>query len=255
MTSAAREAEEGEVGEIWVRGPSKAIGYWQKPALSSEIFEARLPCDTNGASGWLRTGDMGFLHDGELYVCGRYKDMLIVRGLNYYPQDIEALVEEDDRIRKGSVAAFAREQDGGERLVVVAELRDARRVPDPHDLNRRLLAGLGVTAANIVFIEPRTIPKTSSGKIARHAVQERWLDGWLDGVTLSKAEPEPFAQRLAGMGCSATQTDDLLRVQLPEGESPQLLWRAAAEAGEQIRHLRPQRSTLEEIFLTAVEQA
>jgi thioester reductase-like protein len=159
---------------------------------------------------------MGFLHDGELYVCGRYKDMLIVRGLNYYPQDIEALVEEDDRIRKGSVAAFAREQDGGERLVVVAELRDARRVPDPHDLNRRLLAGLGVTAANIVFIEPRTIPKTSSGKIARHAVQERWLDGWLDGVTLSSFTadldgPDVPARRtwLHRFGLSGDETDTL----------------------------------------------
>jgi ABC-2 type transport system ATP-binding protein len=70
-----------------------------------------------------------------------------------------------------------------------------------------------------------------------------------------KAEPEPFAQRLNGMGCSTTQRDDMLRVQLPEGESPQLLWRAAAEAGEQIRHLRPQRSTLEEVFLSAVEPA
>ena len=72
---------------------------------------------------WLRSGDLGFLHDGELYVCGRLKDMLIVRGLNYYPQDIEALVEEDTRIRKGCVAAFACEADGREALVVVAELK------------------------------------------------------------------------------------------------------------------------------------
>ena len=123
---------------------------------------------------------MGFLHDGELYVCGRRKDMLIVRGLNYYPQDIEAVVEEDDRVRKGCVAAIACEGESDETLVVVAELKNPKRVPDARELNLRLLQGLGITAASFVFIEARTIPKTSSGKIVRHQVRERWLEGRLE---------------------------------------------------------------------------
>ena len=179
VSEAPRAAGEREVGEIWIRGPSKCRGYWQRPELSAAIFEAQLAGDREGEPTWLRSGDMGFLHDGELYVCGRSKDMLIVRGLNYYPQDIEALVEDNDRVRKGCVAAFACEGESRETLVVVAELKQPRRPPDAHELNRRLLQGLGVAAGSFVFIKARTIPKTSSGKIVRHLVRERWLEGKL----------------------------------------------------------------------------
>ena len=179
VTATPCEAGEREVGEIWIRGPSKCRGYWQRPELSAAMFEARLGADPEGTPTWLRTGDMGFLHDGELYVCGRSKDMLIIRGLNYYPQDIEAFVEQDDRIRKGCVAAFSCEGDSGEMLVVVAELKNRQRIPDVRELNRQLRQGLGVTAASFVFIEARTIPKTSSGKIVRHIVRERWIEGGL----------------------------------------------------------------------------
>jgi thioester reductase-like protein len=177
-----REAGEREVGEIWIRGRSKCLGYWCRPELSATQFEARLPGDPVGSATWLRSGDLGFLHDGELYVCGRSKDLIIVRGLNYYPQDIESLLESDDRIRKGCVAAFAYDAEGREALVVVAELKNAHRVPDVRELNARLLQRLGVTASSFVFIEARTIPKTSSGKIARHLVRQRWLDGRLNVV-------------------------------------------------------------------------
>ncbi len=174
ITPPARTAGACEVGEIWIRGPSKCRGYWRRPELTAAIFEAQLPGDPQGAPTWLRSGDMGFLHDGELYICGRSKDMLIVRGLNYYPQDIEALVEADGRVRKGCVAAFACEGKNSETLVVVAELKNRRRVPDARELNLRLLQGLGVAASSFVFIEARTIPKTSSGKIVRHLVREQW---------------------------------------------------------------------------------
>lgn len=188
IAATPRAVAEGGVGEIWIRGPSKCRGYWRRPELSAAIFEARLPGDPDDAPTWLRTGDMGFVHDGELYICGRSKDMLIVRGLNYYPQDIEALVEADTRIRKGCVAAFATEGDGRENLVVVAEVRNPRSLPDVRDLNRRLLQGLGVTASSFVFIEARSIPKTGSGKIIRHRVRERWLKGELR--VLSHVVPE-----------------------------------------------------------------
>lgn len=180
ITHAPRVARAGYVGEIWMRGPSKCRGYWKRPELSESIFEARLPGEPESAPTWLRSGDLGFMHGDELYVCGRVKDMFIVRGLNYYPQDIEGLVESDARVRKGCVAAFALERDDQETLVVVAELHDRRCVPDVRELNQRLQQGLGVTAASFVFIEARTIPKTSSGKIVRYQVRDRWLAGALD---------------------------------------------------------------------------
>jgi thioester reductase-like protein len=183
VTAAPRAAGEREVGEIWIRGPSKCLGYWRRPQLSADVFHARLPGESESEPTWLRSGDLGFLHGGELYVCGRSKDMLIVRGLNYYPQDIEALVEEDDRVRKGCVAAFACEREGRETLIVVAELKNPLAVPDARQLNARLLQGLGIAASSFVFIKARTIPKTSSGKIVRHLVRARWLEDRLAVLT------------------------------------------------------------------------
>lgn len=190
VTVSPRAAGEREVGEIWVRGPSKCRGYWRRPELSASIFEARLPGDPEGGPTWLRTGDMGFLHDGELYICGRSKDMLIVRGLNFYPQDIEAIVEQDDRVRKGCVAAFACRGESRETLVVVAELKNSKRAPEARELNLRLLQGLGVVASSFVFIEARTIPKTSSGKIVRHLVREGWLEDRLHVLSQIDSENE-----------------------------------------------------------------
>lgn len=179
VTAAPREAAGHEVGEIWLRGASKCDGYWRRPEMTAAVFEARLDGDPLDAPAWLRTGDLGFVLDDELYICGRHKDVLIVRGLNYYPQDIEALVEEDRDVRKGCVAAVSWEADGRETLVVVAEVKTPDRVPDARELNLRLLRGLGVGAASFIFVAARTIPKTSSGKIVRHRVREQWLAGRL----------------------------------------------------------------------------
>ena len=213
-----REAGEREVGEIWIRGRSKCRGYWRRPELSAAHFEARLPGDPAGSATWLRSGDLGFFHDGELYVCGRSKDLIIVRGLNYYPQDIEVLLEADDHFRKGCVAAFAYEAEHHETLIVVAELKNPHRVPDVRELNTRLLHGIGVTASSFVFIEPRTIPKTSSGKIARHVVRQRWLDGGLrvlsqvdpasDVDTLSADEARGWLRRFGLSGSEAWTLED-----------------------------------------------
>lgn len=177
-----RQADGSSVGEIWIRGPSKCGGYWGRPQLSASTFEARLHGDRRDQQGWLRTGDMGFVHEGELFICGRHKDMVIVRGQNYFPQDIELVVEGDRLIRKGCTAAFAAETGGTETVTVVAEVRNPKQLPDARELNKRLLQSLGVTAASFVFIAPRTIPKTSSGKIARHLVRQRWLDGSLQMI-------------------------------------------------------------------------
>ena len=183
VTDVPREAGEREVGEIWIRGPSKCIGYWGRPELSATIFGAQLAGMPPSEPSWLRSGDLGFVHEGELYICGRHKDMLIVRGLNYYPQDVEVIVEEDARVRKGCVAAFACEGEGVDKLVVVAELKNPKVVPDARELNRRLLQGLGIGASSFAFLAARTIPKTSSGKLVRHLVRERWLAGQLEVLT------------------------------------------------------------------------
>jgi len=175
-----RECSHGEVGEIWVRGPSKALGYWGRPELSEEVFGASLPGTKEVR--WLRSGDLGFLYGGELYICGRIKDLIIIRGRNYYPQDIERIVEGDEALRKGCVAAFSVDRDGQETLIVVAELRDPKRVPVARSLNQRLLAELGLAAATWVFIDRRSIHKTSSGKIRRHRVQAAFLEGSLKVV-------------------------------------------------------------------------
>lgn len=213
VTAEPREAGDGDVGEIWVRGPSKCRGYWGRPELSATIFEACLPGDAGDAPTWLRTGDMGFLRDGELFVCGRLKDMLIVRGLNHYPQDIEAVVEEDDCVRKGGVAAFACETESGEALVVVAELKNPHRAPDTRALNLRLMQKTGVSASSFVFIRPRTIPRTSSGKIVRYLVRDRWLEGRLQvlGRVDAVIEPEnsgvePSREWLRRFGLTGAET-------------------------------------------------
>jgi thioester reductase-like protein len=174
-----REAPPGRVGEVWLAGPSRARGYWGRPEESRAVFEARLPDDDPVDSGWLRTGDLGFLLEGELYLCGRAKDVIIVRGANWFPQDIEAAVEEDPRIRKGCVAAFAVEGEGSDRLVVVAELRNRRRRPDAASLQRRVRERLGLGVDTFVLLPARTIPKTSSGKLMRSRTRELWRAGGL----------------------------------------------------------------------------
>ena len=176
---------EGRVGEIWVSSPSAAAGYWDRDCDGE--FRAEL---ADGAGGpWLRTGDVGFLLRGELFVCGRLKDLVILRGKNHYPQDIERSVERaaPESLRPGCVAAFAVDDGGEERLVVLAEVRDddaaqrrrrgsaAREGPDGA-LGYGALAELvanavaaehGAAVDALVFLKPRTIAKTTSGKIAR----------------------------------------------------------------------------------------
>ena len=163
-------------------GPGKCVGYWNRPDLSAEVFEARLEGADESGSKWLRTGDLGFVRDGELFICGRAKDLIIIRGLNYYPQDVEALVEEDPAIRKGCAAAFSVERHGQEALVVVAGLKNVHRLPDTESIHRRIRERLGIVADSFVYVPARTIPRTSSGKIQRHQARLQWLEDRLGVV-------------------------------------------------------------------------
>jgi len=198
-----KELPEGAVGEIWINGPSKCRGYWCRPELSRVTFEAKLQGDGKDSPTWLRSGDLGFRRDGELYICGRTKDLIIVRGLNYYPQDIEMIVEQDPAIRKSCVAAFALDHKGGEQVVVVAELRSDRCLPDADLLNSKLQQALGIGADLFVYIRAKTIPKTSSGKISRHQARERWLGGKLEFVGEARQGEAESAVETTGSNAGA----------------------------------------------------
>jgi thioester reductase-like protein len=170
--------EPGQIGEIWIAGQGKCQGYWNNPELTLKQFHARLVDDSPFDDGYLRTGDMGFFHRGELFVCGRIKDMIILRGQNYYPQDIERIVERTSSLlRAHCVAAFQIHEASEPALAIVAEVKNPSVLPDARKIATEVRNYLNVEVALICFIAPRAIPRTSSGKIMRHKTKQMWLDG------------------------------------------------------------------------------
>ncbi|OBH84168.1 thioester reductase domain-containing protein [Mycobacterium sp. E2989] len=187
---------EGRVGEVWLDGPSKGGGYWNRPELTAEAFAARIPGDSEHS--YLRTGDLGFLYEGELFVCGRSKDLIIVRGVNCYPSDIEAIVERSaPQVRGGCVAAFAVERDDSEVLTVVAEVRDPDALPDGKALARAIRRHGHIDPHTIAFVPPHTIPKTTSGKIRRSSTRQLWVGGELP-VLATYTHPTHDGSELTG---------------------------------------------------------
>lgn len=187
------------VGEIWVRGPSVAQGYWRAPEETERIFGARLANDDEG-SPFLRTGDLGMMVDGQLVVTGRRKELIVVRGRNLYPHDVEsALDRSHPAIRRGCGVAFAVVDNELEQLVVVQEVRaePGRTEQELADIvtaiRGRVTAETEIQPQRIVLVPPRSIPKTSSGKLRRLETRRMLLDGSLDvladsGVTGGTAE-------------------------------------------------------------------
>lgn len=177
----------GEVGEIWLAGRSSAQGYWGKDELNREVFNAFIRnLDGSPQEGpFTRTGDLGFLNAaGIFFITGRLKDVIILRGRNHYPQDIETTVSGASAgLRKGGVAAFAIDAGEGERLVVVQEARrnlaEAELAQALQAARDAVVSNHGVLPFDIVLIEENTIAKTSSGKIRRFKVREKYLDGSL----------------------------------------------------------------------------
>ncbi|GAA2515262.1 non-ribosomal peptide synthetase [Winogradskya humida] len=181
----AELCEPGEVGEIWVNGPSVARGYWKRADAVSDTFGATLAGDDG--TRFLRTGDLGFVREGQLFVTGRRKDLIVVRGRNHYPQDIEQSVETVSPILKGNGgAAFSVEQDDEERLVIVHELvrghEDEDLVALAEQIRQTVAQRHEVRPAAVVLIRASTLPRTSSGKVARHACRRDYLDGTLTVV-------------------------------------------------------------------------
>ena len=173
-----------EIGEIWLAGPSIAQGYWNRPAETNQTFAA---CTSDTGEGpFLRTGDLGFTSDGELFVTGRLKDLIIIRGLNHYPQDIEQTVQSSHAgLRPGCCAAFSLEVDRNEKLVVVQEVDHA----NPPDLNEAMKAIRESIVLNhelqpyaVLLVGQGSVPKTSSGKIQRFACRAKFLDDSLPVV-------------------------------------------------------------------------
>jgi 8-amino-7-oxononanoate synthase len=189
------QATDDQVGEIWVSGPSVAQGYWNRPEETERTFRAHLQ-DT-GEGPFLRTGDLGFLKDGELFITGRLKDLIIIRGHNYYPQDIEQTAgKSHSRLRAGQGAAFTVEVEGRQRLVVIHEVeRRQQRELEPvfEAIRHEIAAEHELPVEAVVLIKAGSIPKTSSGKIQRHACRQEFLDGTLEVVAQwsawSDAEP------------------------------------------------------------------
>lgn len=203
----------GEVGEIWVSNPGVAQGYWQRPVETEEVFHARLR-DTNEGP-FLRTGDLGFFQDGELYVAGRLKDLIIIRGLNHYPNDIELTVEKShEAIRPGCGAAFTVESGEHAKLVIVYEIdrRQKGEMEAIFDAIRRDVSREHeLIVDSIVLVKAGSIPKTSSGKIQRHACRNAFLADSLeiversDAITSSEASCAPA---IAGDLLSGDRWDD-----------------------------------------------
>ena len=170
---------EDRIGEIWTSGRSTCRGYWNRAGSDREVFGAVRADDPEGRRGHLRTGDLGFFHEGELYVCGRIKDLIIIRGVNYYPQDIEAIVAScSKKIKTGGTVAFDGAEDG-ESLVVLVELQKSGDLPDPAAIARAIRTQYYVEAHTIAFVAHRTIPKTTSGKVSRSRAKQLWQAGSL----------------------------------------------------------------------------
>ncbi|HYH81347.1 MAG TPA: AMP-binding protein, partial [Longimicrobium sp.] len=191
----------GRVGEIWVAGPSVARGYWARPEKTAEVFGARLA--GSGECPFLRTGDLGFVAaDGELFVTGRIKDLVIIRGRNHYPHDLEAAAgASHPALQPGKGAAFALEAGGEERLVVLHEVRrqGVRAALDevPGAVRRALALEHGVRVHAVGLLPPGAIPRTSSGKTQRVACREGFRAGTFSFLHLDvldgAAEPSPLS--------------------------------------------------------------
>jgi len=178
-----KQCPDGDIGEIWVAGESVAAGYLNNQSATQETFGARL---SDGSGPYLRTGDLGFIDQGELFITGRIKDLLVIDGKNHFPHDIELSVEKcDPRVRPGCVAVFSVDGDRGEEAVVVTEAKstDAEELATlVAKIRAAVSSSHGLRLRDVVPIMPRTIPKTSSGKIQRQACRAAYLAGELKPI-------------------------------------------------------------------------
>jgi acyl-CoA synthetase (AMP-forming)/AMP-acid ligase II/acyl carrier protein len=169
---------EDRVGEMWVKGTTVAQGYWNNPEATEQTFGART---ADGDGPYLRTGDLAFVHEREIYLCGRLKDVIIIRGQNHHPQDLEwSVASAHPALRPNCAAAFGIPSEHGEELVLVTEVYEGKLDPDAvFGAVREALSESGLAARAIVLMPERALPKTSSGKIQRSLARQLFLDGKL----------------------------------------------------------------------------
>jgi fatty-acyl-CoA synthase len=161
-----------EIGEIITRGPSVCAGYYQEPELTAAAFR----------DGWLHTGDLGYVVGGEVFICGRLKDMIIVRGRNFYPNDLEWVVSELPGVRRGNVVAFGVDVAGEEQLVIAAEGFGSEADALKTAIAQAIVESFSLATHEVVIVPQGTLPRTSSGKPQRRKTRDLYLDG-----TLSRA--------------------------------------------------------------------
>ncbi|MBD9399194.1 non-ribosomal peptide synthetase [Pseudomonas sp. PDM11] len=216
-----------QVGEIWIAGPSIAQGYWCNPEATAEAFVER------DGQRWLRTGDLGVVRDHQLFIAGRLKDLIILNGQNYYPQDIEQGLEQDiELLRQGRIAAFAvSDEQGQEGVGLALEIsRNVRKLISAEMICQRIADGMGerfqMAPLLILLLEPGTLPRTTSGKLQRSACRAGWQNAtlaafaqWYKGRLIDAAAPRQapetgavFAPVLQAwqevLGCTDLAADD-----------------------------------------------
>lgn len=190
---------DGDVGEVWIAGPSVARGYWSRAEESAAVFGARLP---DGEGPFLRTGDLGFVRDGQLYISGRLKDLILIRGRNHYPQDLEWTAgQSHPALSDGAGAALATERDGEERLVIAHEIGrswlDGPTTEIVQAIRRAIAEQHDLEVEEVVLLPPGSLPRTTSGKVRRQACRRALLDGTLRARANSVRRSKPVA---AGRG-------------------------------------------------------
>lgn len=213
------EKAEGEVGEIWVNSESKSPGYWNKDEINQATFHAQIIKDDGTKFGdYLRTGDLGLLYQKELYVTGRFKDMIIIKGHNYYPQDIEITIDnlQDPRLVYSSVIAFGVDKDQlkekteleGEGLVVVAELQvGAQNLPQLIEVIRsKIVEDHGIICYDVVLAKNRSVPKTTSGKVQRRKCLQMYLENEL-----------PMEESMISILKTSKDTENDVKIETGEG--------------------------------------
>ena len=178
----------GETGEIWVAGPSVAAGYWKKEA--TDIFEALLASDEAGPN-FLRTGDLGFLREGELCICGRIKDLIVIRGQNYIPTDLEACAARASDINPDTIVALSVEDHEGERIVLICEQpRGGDGTEWPSQMRGAISTAFALEVHDVVVVKSASLPRTTSGKLRRHACRSDYMEGRLVVLSQSLSKPD-----------------------------------------------------------------
>lgn len=213
----------GTVGEIWTRSPSVAAGYWQNPEATAAAFAGHLSDGSKDVAGdiagpFVRTGDLGFVRDGEVFVTGRLKELVIIRGVNHMPHEVERTAEEaHPAVQPQGVVAFSIDGPDGERLALAVELQRARRNTNPEELVAAVRSAVaevhGLEAHHVVLLRPGGLPRTPSGKVQRSACRDGLADGSLElvhaSVLASPCVDAPEVASIAPDHPASAQAEDI----------------------------------------------